>query len=265
LDNTQQLSSSVNESIRISIVSHDQDELVNQLIFSISTHCDIENLYITVVRNTASKSRLCLKGIPVDVTILQNESVKGFGANHNKAFTTCTEKYFCVLNPDILVNSNIFNKLKKNFQNSHIGVVAPLLADSKGNIQDNARDFPTPWHIVKKVLAWKHKYSCSGANENKTILPDWIAGMFMLFPAHIFQELGGFDEHYFLYYEDVDICMRLKKKGYSAKLDCRFQAIHDARRASHRSLRYLKWHIKSMFRFFVRYPFYKYLDNELKS
>jgi N-acetylglucosaminyl-diphospho-decaprenol L-rhamnosyltransferase len=73
----------------------------------------------------------------------------------------------------------------------------------------------------------------------------------MIFPRSIFEKLGGFDESYFLYYEDVDICGRLKLLGYRVALVPSFQVVHSAQRTSHRSFRYLLWHVSSMAHFFL--------------
>ncbi len=242
--------------IRFSIVSHEQDELVNQLLRSITSSCNVSSLYATIVRNTSSPSRITKQAFPFEITVIQNDKQKGFGENHNQAFTTCREEFFCVLNPDILIKSDIFDQLKENLQNPLVGVAAPLLTNSEGKVQDNARAYPTPWRIFKKIL-FPMNHSSIHYPKDRRFFPDWVAGMFMLFPSHVFQDIGGFDEKYFLYYEDADICMRLLQKGYKSQLDYRIHAIHDARRASHQSLRYLSWHLSSMTRFFIRYPFYK--------
>jgi N-acetylglucosaminyl-diphospho-decaprenol L-rhamnosyltransferase len=65
----------------------------------------------------------------------------------------------------------------------------------------------------------------------------------------VFRELRGFDERYFLYYEDVDLCRRLRKRGYEVVLVPSASAVHDARRESHRNLRHLSWHLASIARF----------------
>ena len=74
----------------------------------------------------------------------------------------------------------------------------------------------------------------------------------MLFPRTVFEQLGGFDETYFLYYEDVDLCARLRKLGYRVGYCADVSVVHDARRASHRNLSYLRRHLASMARFFWR-------------
>ena len=73
--------------------------------------------------------------------------------------------------------------------------------------------------------------------------------MFMLAKRDAFREVSGFDEGYFLYYEDIDLCRRLRRAGFDICLVPSARVIHDARRTSHRSLRYLRWHLASMCRY----------------
>lgn len=72
----------------------------------------------------------------------------------------------------------------------------------------------------------------------------------MLFPRHIFERLNGFDQSYFLYYEDVDLCARMRLLGYEVVLCPDAKVIHHAHRSSHRNFRFLLWHLSSMMRFF---------------
>jgi GT2 family glycosyltransferase len=72
----------------------------------------------------------------------------------------------------------------------------------------------------------------------------------MVFPSRMFAELGGFDERYYLYYEDVDLCCRAHLAGYDVLLDEAASVTHDGLWDSHRNPRYLRWHLESMARFF---------------
>ena len=86
---------------------------------------------------------------------------------------------------------------------------------------------------------------------SQTIMPDWVAGMFMLISSDCFEQIGGFNEKYFLYYEDVDLCTRLKLAGYKIVLCAGVSAVHDARRESHSSLKHFLSHLRSFIRFFL--------------
>lgn len=185
----------------------------------------------------------------VRVTILSNERPRGFGANHNSAFRRARSSSFCVLNPDIRLQGDPFPALAAELAKERVGVVAPLIVDPSGDIEDSARKFPTVASLISKALGTAPRLDYE--LDDGQLSPDWVAGMFMLFRAEAFSALQGFDERYFLYYEDVDICRRLRRDGYSVRVVPSVRVIHAARRASRRSLRYLRWHLTSMARYLL--------------
>jgi GT2 family glycosyltransferase len=79
----------------------------------------------------------------------------------------------------------------------------------------------------------------------------------MLLPSKIFAQVAGFDERYFLYYEDVDFCARLRLLGYDIVLCPQAKVFHYAQRDSHDSFKYFVWHVRSMLRFFVSMVFWR--------
>ena len=82
--------------------------------------------------------------------------------------------------------------------------------------------------------------------------------MFLLFDSRAYNEIRGFDEGYFLYIEDVDICSRLCLAGWSLAQVADTRVVHDARKQSHRSLRFTRWHIGGMLRYWTRTCFWRY-------
>ncbi len=241
--------------ISISIVSHRQGPLVKHLLSDLREHCatPLEVLLTVNVEETLPFDAAEF-GFPVK--IITNASAKGFAANHNAAFTHAGGEHFCVLNPDIRLERDPFPALFAQLADPKVGVVGPLILNPSGEIEDSARRFPTLFTILKKALLRRHglDYEIMGAS----LFPDWIAGMFMVFRAGVFKELGGFDERYFLYYEDVDLCMRLRHAGYEVVLLPQVSAIHDARRRSHRNLRYLLIHATSLLRYLYKRQHYKH-------
>jgi len=184
---------------------------------------------------------------------IQNSMPHGFGENHNQAFKKCETSFFCVMNPDIRLPENPFPALLEEMvANSNVSLCAPLVRNPQGGIEDSARKFPTPFNLCEKILGISNGSYLFDSNS-KPFSPDWVGGMFMLLRTETFRELGGFDEGFFLYYEDVDLCARLRKLGKDIYLIPKAEAIHDARRTSRRSLRFLRWHIKSMSRYFIKH------------
>ena len=241
--------------VHLSVVSHRQEELVEELLASVAEFCHSERLVVTVTQNINNSPARSFNRFPFPVTTIKNFRPKGFGANHNQAFTRCREEFFCVVNPDILFVADILDSMILLLSTGNVGVSAPVLVDSSGRFQDSARVFPTPGRIISRVLR-RGKCECDYPLSDGCISPDWVAGMFMLFPSHVYREIGGFDERYFMYCEDADICMKLKNNGYKVLVDTQVSAVHNPRRSSHRSLMHLWWHITSLLRFFFQYPFY---------
>lgn len=235
--------------ISISIVSHLQGGLVQSLLDDLAACVAPDRIEVILTVNASESLPFAATDFRFPLRIILNEAPKGFGANHNAAARAAAGEYFCVLNPDIRLTADPFPALISGLSDISVGVASPLVVGTEGQIEDSARHFPTPFSIARKLFtcARRPDYAIGTA----VIYPDWIAGMFMLWRAETFRKIGGFDEGFFLYYEDVDICARLRRTGFRVLLVPAVQVTHYAQRASHRSLRYLRWHLTSMLRFLL--------------
>jgi N-acetylglucosaminyl-diphospho-decaprenol L-rhamnosyltransferase len=232
----------------VSIVSHGHGALLKGLLEDIA-RLGSSNCRVTLTLNIPEQLPFDPAGCGVPVQVSRNNAARGFGANHNAAFRRDRGDHFCVLNPDIRLPQDPFPALLDLLQDASVGVAAPQIRSPGGDIEDSARRFPTPASILAKAAGIGAKVDYAQVAD--TLRPDWVAGMFMLFRSGVFERVGGFDERYFLYYEDVDLCARLGRLGLTPALSTRVFAIHDARRESHRNLRYMARHLSSMRRFFV--------------
>lgn len=245
------------EGITISVVSHLQIALVAELLGDLEAHCQDSCFELILTLNLDEKLPFALDSFSYPIRLVRNAVPMGFGANHNQAFARSTGRYFCVMNPDIRLNSNPFTSLLTCIDDSSVGVVAPLVLGEHGGVEDSARRMPSPLKIVRKLFGGGLKPDY--VIKNVPIYPDWVGGMFMLFPRPVFERLGGFDERYYLYYEDVDICARLRLLGHQAVVCPEASVIHCAQRSSHRSFRYFFWHLNSMVRFFLSPVYWRFL------
>ena len=236
--------------ITLSVVSHQQQHLVKILLEDLKTYaCKSIKVILTV--NLTEVLTFNTSDYPFPISIIYNQNPKGFGANHNQAFKLCDTSYFCVINPDIRLLSNPFNVLITELSQHSAALIAPLVLSPEMQVEDSVRKFPTPFIVLKKLFS--KKITADYAVNKVLINPDWVAGMFMLFKAEKYQLIRGFDERYFLYYEDVDICKTLHKVGESIVFSPNASIIHAARRSSHKKIRYLFLHINSMLRFFLKH------------
>lgn len=234
----------------LSVVSHQQQHLVKDLLNDIKANV-CQNLKVILTINFTEDLSFKSTDYPFPITIIQNNQPKGFGANHNQAFTLCDTPYFCVINPDIRLLSDPFYILLEELDQHSAAVIAPLVLNPQRQIEDSVRKFPTPLSVFKKFFS--KKIALDYVLNKVIINPDWVAGMFMLFRSEKYQLVGGFDERYFLYYEDVDICKSLHKLGENIVFSPNTSVIHAARRSSHKKMNYLFLHISSMLRFFLKH------------
>ncbi len=233
--------------LTLSVVSHGQIALISQLLQDIETHCHGFALELILTLNIPEVVDLDFKHYSYPVRVIANTEPKGFGANHNQAFQSAQSRYFCILNPDIRLHGNPFPELVSLLEDPAIGVVAPLVLSPQGVMEDSARQFPTLKKIAEKLI--RRKWSSDYVLNLKRVDVDWVAGMFMVFPHVVFDQIHGFNERYFLYYEDVDICARLHLAGLRVVVCPAAKVVHDAQRTSHRNFKYLRWHLRSMLRF----------------
>jgi hypothetical protein len=233
--------------ITVSIVSHGHGDMVWALLSQVLKCNQVKKVIVTL--NIPEAIPDCL---PENVLLIKNDKPKGFGENHNYAFTMSNSDYYCVLNPDIVLVENPFPNLEKIIANDRLGLVAPVIIDLNGIRSDTMRKKLTPCSIFNRVIGLG-KNLCSSDSSVGILFPDWVAGMFMLFRSQAFNKIGGFDIGYFMYCEDADICRRLWNSGYQI-VGCHDVIVtHDARRASHRNLQHFFWHVKSLCRYFIKH------------
>jgi len=238
-----------NPGVTLSIVSHRHNGMTNHLLGDIGRHCD-GRIRVVLTENVPDSVSISAENLSFPVEKIVNASPKGFGANHNAAFTRCRTPLFCVVNPDVRFESDPLLLLSKTLEDKRVGVVGPLVRNSRGTPEDSARVFPTGTSLL--LRAFERRSGAAYPVDQGPVPVDWIAGMFMLFRRETYEAVGGFDEDYFLYYEDVDICWRLHAKGYSVIYDPRAGITHDAQRASRGNPRLAVHHLASIFRYLRR-------------
>jgi N-acetylglucosaminyl-diphospho-decaprenol L-rhamnosyltransferase len=237
--------------ISISLVSHGQMPLVYRLLDSLEQVLSSGIPLEVILTENQDRSEVAPREFTrMTIRTVVNEMPYGLAKNHNQAFQMATGDYFCVMNPDVVFVEDVFPRLISQLESRGAEVVAPLLVDGKDNLQDSFRDLPTPLDLIRRRLGM-HKVFPPPIMPGEIIHPDWIAGIFLLMRTETYRQLGGFDERFHLYFEDVDFCSRARIAGLSLAVDTSCRIVHDARRASERSPRHFLWHLVSAGRFFT--------------
>ena len=232
----------------LSIVSHGQSYLIRQLIDDLQ-RLEISNIEVIITINIPEDESPFM-GLSFRSKIIRNKIPKGFGANHNSAFKNSSGEFFIIINPDIRLPKFNLSLLLSSLSDPEVGAVAPVVLNSAGKVEDSARRFPTVTSLLRRVLLGQREPDYTWGSS--PIKVDWTAGMFIVFRREAFKAVGGFDDsRFFMYFEDVDICERLWRSGWCVLFDPKVEVIHDAQRASRRSIRHLRWHLTSAIRYLV--------------
>lgn len=160
-----------------------------------------------------------------DVIVISNDRNLGFSKANNIALKKAAGKYILILNPDTILEEGTFDKLISFCEKDKtIGAVTSKLILTDGKLDSACRrSFPVPSVAIPRMLGLSKlfpksktfgKYNLTYLDENKTYEVDAICGAFMFIPKAVLDKAGLFDEDYFMYGEDLDLCFRIKKSGY---------------------------------------------------
>lgn len=240
----------------VSVVSHGHE---NHIINTLEPHrwlTEARGIIPAILSNLPSPElrKYCEN---YGITYIENSQPLGFGANNNKVFQTLKPSYgvsdsdfFFVINPDIQTSGRDIETIADQMHKEQLPIAAPNLVSSNGVPEDNIRTFPTLLDCVLRFTL-KSKRSCiEKTDTTKTQKVDWAAGAFMAFRASSYMAVNGFNEKYFMYYEDADICRRALKNGLGTYYLPTISAKHLAARNSRKIFsRHLIWHVESAVRF----------------
>lgn len=161
------------------------------------------------------------------VRCIENKQNLGFGAANNLVLETLDARYFFLINPDIIFPSggHTFEKLA-GFMEAHpkVGLTAPKLILGNGTVQHSCMRFPGFWDHPLYRLGAHEKYGWARErvsrllmphfNREKTLPVDWATGAALFMRAKALKQTGVFDERFFMYYEDCDLCRRFWQAGW---------------------------------------------------
>ena len=250
----------------LSIVSHGHGSILIRLLDSLVPLVGVNRNDIEVIltMNVPEPDLMCALGgrsWPFELKLIHNVRPQGFGTNHNQAFQQTQGQWFGVINPDIIwldtasVHCGIFELL--DFVPLSVGVVAPAQVDMQGKPQDSLRKLVTPKSaVLRTIQRWVGGHASAGVAVSAPTA-DWVNAACLIFRSDVYGALGGFDERYFMYCEDTDLCLRLQLAGYTIK-DEEFEVIHDAQRNSLHQPRHMWWHFISLLRLWCSGVFWRY-------
>lgn len=209
------------------------------------------------------------------VKIIVNKKTLGFGANNNLGVSFSKGDYIAIVNPDIVFLKDsldeLYNYLEKKEQDC---IVAPQLLNPDYSIQYSVRGFMSIYVFLMRFLSRGkdetsnetiRKYLYKDIDYNKEQNVDWAIGAALFMKKNLFKKLNGFDDAYFLYFEDVDLCFRSWKMGYPVIYYPKSRMIHNHLRASAKFSKKTFFHFKSMFTFFNKHGYFVVSKNKTNN
>lgn len=178
-----------------------------------------------VDNNSKDYSVEILKKHYPEVKLIENSSNFGFSYANNQAIVRSRGRYILVLNPDTVVTKGAIDVMIDFMdKNSDVGVGGAKLLNFDGSIQYSCRRFPTVFYVFfgrqsvfTKFLPYNkisREYLMMDEDYSKNIETDWVFGASMILRREALEEVGIFDEDYFIFVEDTDLCYRMRKKGW---------------------------------------------------
>lgn len=189
----------------------------------------------------------------------------GFGAGHNVAIRKylSTAEYHLVLNPDVYFDPEIIVSLYNFMQaNPRVGMVMPRVLYPDGKEQHLCKLLPSPTDLIARRFGGRigagifrsrvARYLLHGIRFDEPTIVPCLSGCFMLIRTEVLKKVGAFDERYFMYMEDVDLCRRVGEVSYTVFYPG-VTIFHEYAKGSYSSSRLLRYHVTSAWRYFSRW------------
>ena len=224
--------------LSIIIVNYNVKEFLQNLLHSISKSSNQIKREIIVVDNASNDGSVeFIKDNFHEVNLIVNKFNLGFSKANNIGMKQAKGKYILLINPDTLVSEDTFEKMIGFFEtHSLVGLAGCKILNPDGTLQLACRrSFPGPWTSFCKVTGLSNlfpksrlfaKYNLTYLDPEQTYEVDAISGSFMMFRKEVYERIGGLDENFFMYGEDLDFCYRVQKSGFKVFYVHSTQIIH---------------------------------------
>ncbi|MEO0162012.1 MAG: glycosyltransferase [candidate division WOR-3 bacterium] len=224
--------------ISVVIVNYNVRHFLEQCLMAIERAKHNLDIEIIVVDNASvDGSQAMIKKKFPNVILIENHRNLGFAKANNQALRIARGRYVLILNPDTLIQEDTLVTLK-NFLDEHpeVSAVGCKLINPDGSFQAACRrSIPTPWVAFTKIVGLSRifprsrifgRYNLTYLSPDVECEVEVLSGSLMMVRKEVLKHIGFFDEDYFMYGEDIDLCYRIKKAGGKIYYTPRTKAIH---------------------------------------
>jgi hypothetical protein len=171
-----------------------------------------------------------------NVRVVASDRNGGFGAGNNLGVAHAKGEYVLFLNNDTIVkDASAWEMIALMKADERIGAMGGILRNMDGAPQISSGKFFSPLSLIAYLSGFEQFFMSSPKASGRLALVDWIKGAYLLIQRKTFLGIGGFDEHIFMYTEDMELCMRLKKAGYQLYIYPHTHVLHKDNGSSNRT------------------------------
>lgn len=204
-----------------------------------------------------------------DAKLIDAQANLGYAGGVNAALQEASGQYVYILNPDcLLTDGNVVAIMDDMDQDPDWAITGPKVVDENGEVQPSCRRFPRPWTflLVRSIFSRlpgarreRDRYLMADYDRSSTRVVDWVSGGATILKAAALSRMGGMDERYFLYMEDVDWCRTAWERGFKVIYCPASTVIHAGK---HQSIKggfhvltsmHLRWHLGSLMKYFGKH------------
>ncbi|MFY7811729.1 MAG: glycosyltransferase family 2 protein [Flavobacterium sp.] len=218
----------MNIELSIIIVNYNGLKYLDDCINSLYNNLKGINYEIIIIDNN-SQDQSCnfIKNNFPEVVLIESKINYGFGKGNNEAIKISRGEYLLLINNDTILLNNIIEIIELLKSDLSIGVIGINMLNGNKDYLPAAGNFPnfSNMFIMKKMFDLGSEFK-KGKFSKETYEVDWLGGSFLLMKKEIYLKINGFDEDYFMYVEDVDLCKKIKNIGLKRLFYPKLNYIH---------------------------------------
>jgi len=224
--------------LSIIVVSYNTQALLRKTLEHVYRSTGFTSFEVIVVDNAShdGSPEMVEREFP-QVQLIRNPGNLGFAAGNNPGIRVAQGEYILLLNSDAFVFDNTLRDTVAYMDdNPSTGIMGPQLICEDGSPQPSAQQFPTPWRKIKVLSGWESRHSTYETyhdyfKEQEGRSPvarsvDWVPGTYFVIRREALNDIGLLDERFFMYYEEVDYCLRAKAKKWKVDFNPQISVIH---------------------------------------
>ncbi len=245
--------------ISMAIVTYNNMATIKKCIESIYNYSMKPEMKFYIIDNGSTDgTKEWIKENYPDIRLIQNIRNIGFGRAHNQILPYMTKGYHFIINPDIEIKEDVVSSLIDYMEkNTEVHIVTPEIRNPNGSIQYLPKNDPSiRYLIISKIPGFHYlRKQYTRQEEDMTVPTDieFCTGCFFCIRSQTYKAVGGFDNRYFMYFEDADLSRTIRKRGNRVVYYPLVDVYHTWKRENVKKVRGIKREVKSMILYFNKW------------